>query len=134
MLHALLLALTLGSAPRAAIAADSARPDGEVQEIVLRHADDVRKCYQSEGLRRDPAMRVMLELELTILPTGRVDSAAVSTPDVKGPGVAEVAACISTAARNWRFERGPYAADTFVFPLRLLPEEPQRVARTSATD
>ena len=33
----------------------------------------------------------------------------------------EVARCLTTSIRNWRFDRGPYAVETIVFPFRFTP-------------
>ena len=123
MTHAFLLAVALTVTPPAPVAAaDSVRAAHEVRETILRHTSDVRRCYQSEGLRRNPTLSGAVELELTILPTGHVDSAAVAATSLSGPGVREVTVCLTTTARNWRFERGPYAVETVVFPFILSPE------------
>lgn len=120
MMHAFLLAVVLSSASPAP--ADSVRAAQEIRETILRHTSDVRRCYQSEGLRRNPSLSGAVELELTILPTGRVDNAAVLATSLVGPGVPEVSTCLTTTARNWRFGRGPYAVETVVFPFVFSPE------------
>lgn len=118
----LLLAALLAVAPAPAPAhTDSLRSDGEVRATVLRHAADVRRCYQDEGLRRNPALTGHLELELTILPTGRVDSVIVAATSLRGDGVKEVTTCLAQAARQWRFERGPFATEQVVFPFVFAP-------------
>lgn len=124
MLHALALALLLDVSPAPA-AADSVRADAEIRQTVLRHAADVRGCYEREGLRRDPSLVGTLEVEVTVLPTGVVDSVAVGAMVMAGNGQREVAACIATIARHWRFERGPYAVETIVLPFALVPERPK---------
>ena len=98
------------------------RQEVEVRATVLRHAPDIRRCYQDEGLRRNPALAGQIEVELTILPTGTVDSVNVAT-SLAGPGQHEVSTCVATRARNWRFERGPYAVETVVFPFVFTPDE-----------
>lgn len=124
MTPAILIALVLASHPAAdSIApADSVRQEVEVRQTVLRHAPDVRRCYQDEGLRRNPELAGQIEVELTILPTGTVDSVNVAT-NLAGPGQHEVTVCVASRARNWRFERGPYAVETVVFPFVFSPEE-----------
>lgn len=126
MTPALLIALALlGPAPVApdsVPAGDSVRREVEVRETVLRHAPDVRRCYQDEGLRRNPELSGKIDLELTILPTGTVDSVNVAT-SFAGPGRHEVTTCVALRARNWRFDRGPYAVETVVFPFVFTPEE-----------
>lgn len=128
MTPAVLIALVLSVHPAAlarpdSIAADdSVRREVEVRETVLRHAPDVRRCYQDEGLRRNPDLAGKIEVELTILPTGTVDSVNVAT-NLAGPGQEEVTVCVALRARNWRFERGPYAVETVVFPFVFSREE-----------
>lgn len=125
MTPAFLIALVLAAHPAAADstpAADSVRREVEVRATVLRHAPDVRRCYQDEGLRRNPELAGKIELELTILPTGTVDSVNVAT-SLAGPGQQEVTTCVAYRARSWRFERGPYAVETVVFPFVFTPAE-----------
>lgn len=133
MTPALLIALVLAARPAATagipaptIAADSVRQEVEVRATVLRHAPDVRRCYQDEGLRRNPELKGKIEVELTILPTGTVDSVNVAT-SLAGPGQHEVSSCVALRARNWRFERGPYAVETVVFPFVFSPEEREKL-------
>ena len=129
MLYALAFALAL-AAPGATVApaapalaaADSVRADDDMRSIVLRNARDVRRCYEREGLRRNAALRGTLEVELTILPTGVVEHASVVTVGFAGTGTDELRACVVTAVKNWRFERGPYSVETVVFPFHLAPE------------
>jgi hypothetical protein len=119
---ALLLAVALAVAPSPApVGPDSLRSDGEVRATVLRHASDVRRCYQDEGLRRNPGLMGHVELELTILPTGRVDSVTVSAISLRGDGVKEVTTCLARTARQWRFERGAYLVEQVVFPFVFAP-------------
>ena len=102
-------------------AGDSVRADRIIRETVLRHARDARRCYETEGLRRNPALTSTIELEVTILPTGIVEH-AVARPDGPRSGATEVAACLAIVARNWRFERGPFDVEVIVFPFVLRPE------------
>jgi hypothetical protein len=125
MLHTLALALLLDASPAPAAAADSVRASAEIRQTILRHAADVRGCYEREGLRRDPSLVGTLEVEVTVLPTGVVDSVAVGEMVMAGNGQREVALCIATVARHWRFERGPYAVETIVLPFALVPERPK---------
>ena len=133
MTHAVLLAiaLTLSSSKQRA---DSVRAETEVRETVIRHANDVRRCYTDEGLRRNPTLSGAVELEITILPTGTVDGAAVARTSLAGLGQQEVTGCLTTAARNWRFERGPYAIETVVFPFVFSPDQTSVVERATAEE
>jgi hypothetical protein len=135
MLHALALAILLEAAPppaATAAAADSIRADAEIRQTILRHAADVRGCYEREGLRRDPSLKGTVEVEMTVLPSGVVDSVAVATMIMAGNGQREVASCIATVARHWRFERGPYLVETIVLPFTLVPERPKDAVAASA--
>jgi len=134
MTPAILIALALlGPVKRdSTVAPDSLRREVEVRATVLRHAPDVRRCYQDEGLRRNPALSGKIDLELTILPTGTVDSVSVAT-NFAGPGEREVTTCVASRARNWRFDRGPYAVETVVFPFVFTPEERAKMNASTVT-
>jgi len=121
MLHAVLLAALLSTPPRPA--ADSVRSDDDVRMVALRHATEIRQCYESHGLKVNPSLGGTLEVELLVLPTGRVDSAAVSRSQLAGPGKQEVEACVVSAVRNWRFDRGNYVLESIVYPFQLRRDE-----------
>lgn len=129
MLSSLALVLALGTTPPSARAlpdtapADTVRADTEIRQVVLRNAADVRRCYEREGLRRNPELTGLLEIRMTILPTGRVDEVALATNSMRGPGVDEVVRCIASVARHWRFDRGAYPVETIVLPFNLTPAE-----------
>jgi hypothetical protein len=123
MLHQIALALVLAASPDpAAVAADSARAEEDLRTTVLRNARDVRRCYEREGLRRNARLQGTVEVELTILPTGVVEHVAVTTLGLEGDGARETSACVATAARHWRFERGPFVVETVVFPFFFAPD------------
>jgi hypothetical protein len=125
MLSSLALVLALGTAPHPAVpgpaAPDTIRADTEIRQVVLRNAADVRRCYEREGLRRNPELTGLIEIRMTILPTGRVDEVALATSSMRGRGVDEVVRCIAKVARHWRFERGAYSVETVVLPFSLTP-------------
>lgn len=116
------------SLPPARPPADSIRPDSEIRLAVLRHATEVRRCYESEGLRRDPRLNGFIDLVLTIQPTGVVSEVAVRTDSLTGTSAAEVGKCLVTIARHWRFDRGPYGVETIVLPFVLTPNAETRRA------
>lgn len=110
------------TAPRAGVAAlDSVRTDVDIRQVALHHAADVRGCYESQGLRRNPGLSGVVEIELRVLPTGVVDSARVSSSQLAGSGKLEVERCLVETARNWRFDRGPFGVETIVYPFTLSP-------------
>src|SRR5687768_12083091 len=125
MLSSLALVLALGSSPAAgapALAApDTIRAETEIRQVVLRNSADVRRCYEREGLRRNPELTGSIEIRMTILPTGRVDEVALARSSMSGRGVDEVVRCIASVARHWRFERGAYSVETIVLPFTLTP-------------
>jgi TonB family protein len=120
MLHVVLLATLLGGPSLSRPAADSVRPDEEVRQVALRHATEIRECYESRGLKVNPALAGTVEVELIVLPTGRVDSASVSTSQLAGPGKHEVESCVVANVRNWRYERGPFAKESIVYPFQFV--------------
>jgi hypothetical protein len=131
MLHTLLIALSLHAPAATMPATDSIRSDVEIRQTVLRNAGDVRRCYELEGLRRDPSLAGSVEIALTVLPTGAVDSVAVAQVALRGEGTREVTRCITTVARNWRFERGPYVTETILLPFRLRPGDRSPMTKVS---
>ncbi len=120
MLATLALALALASPPGRP-AADSVRSDRDIRLAALRHVADVKRCYEKEGLARNPALSGTLDVTITVLATGVVSGATVAAGDLRGLGAREVATCLTTAIRNWRFDRGPYIVETIVFPFRFSP-------------
>ena len=134
---ALVLSLAAGQPaperlPRASAPGDSARADRDIRLAALRNVADVRRCYEREGLTRDPGLAGMLEVTVTVLPTGIVSEATVTSRDMRGLGARDVESCLTTALRNWRFDRGPYAVETIVFPFRFSPDGPPYFPRVDA--
>ncbi len=125
MMHLLLLAFSLGAAR-----VDSIRPDAEVREVALRHASEIQQCYELNGLRLNPSLSGTVEVEATVLASGRVDSVAVSRSELRGSGRQEVESCIATAVHNWRFDRGPFATEIVVYPFSLV-KDPASLIRAS---
>jgi len=128
----LVLALAAAVAGPASASADSVRTDRDVRLTALRNARSITRCYVDEGLRRATDLAGVVEVELTIEATGIVSEARVSSATLRGPGAHEVAACIATVARQWRFERGPYDVETVIFPFVLRPEKTKDEAARSA--
>lgn len=126
------LALLLTVAASGATPTDSTRADREIRLVALRHVADVRRCYEREGLTRDPGLTGTLDVTVTVLATGVVREAAVTAEDMRGVGAREVAACLRTVIRNWRFDRGPYAVETIVFPFDFKPEHSRGARLTSS--
>jgi hypothetical protein len=62
----------------------------------------------------------MFEVEVTVAPSGRVEDAQVAASALSGLGHQEVESCITTSVKNWRFEKGPFATETIVFPFNLV--------------
>ena len=99
---------------------DSVRPDVDVRLVALRHAAEIQRCYETEGLRVNPGLGGMIEVEVTVGPSGRVEDAAVASSNLSGAGHHEVETCITSSVKNWRFEKGPFAIETFVYPFNLV--------------
>jgi hypothetical protein len=125
MVHTLIISLALASnvtlAPQQP---DSLRPDTDVRLVALRHAPEIQRCYETEGLRVNPGLGGVIEVEVTVGPSGRVEDAEVGSSALSGAGGQEVESCIKTTVRNWRFERGPYALETIVYPFNLVRDRP----------
>jgi len=123
--------LTLLAAISMDSASDSLRSDAEIREVVLRHAPAVRACYETEGLTRNSKLTGTVELEIRILPVGRVDSVQVIGSGMTGPGTREVTECITAIARNWRFARGPYSVELVILPFSLRPARSSSIHATA---
>ena len=124
MSYSLALVLSLVVLPPSAVPNDSIRSDADIRSAVMRHAPAVRKCYEVEGLGRNPALAGSVEIMVTILPTGAVTDVEVSTDKFRGVGEKEVAKCLAGVARSWRFDRGPYIVETIILPFDLVRNLP----------
>ena len=126
MPYSLALALSLLVPPASAVSSpsDSIRTDAAIRATVLRHASAVQKCYETEGLQRNPTLTGSVEITVTILPTGLVTDVGVSIEGFKGAGRDEVARCLAGVARNWKFDRGPYVTETIILPFDLVRDTP----------
>src|SRR5205085_11274764 len=123
MLHTLVLSLAMAS--RMSLPPqqpDSVRPDIDVRLVALRHAGEIQRCYETQGLRVNPGLGGTIEVEVTVGPSGRVEDAEVSASNLSGAGHQEVETCITSSVRNWRFEKGPFAIETIVYPFNLVRE------------
>ena len=116
---ALMLSLLSASPSARATPADSIRSDANIRSAALRHAPQVRKCYEAEGLGRNPNLTGSVEITVTILPTGAVSEVDVKPLGLKGAGAVEVAKCLETAAKTWKFDRGPYVVESVILPFQL---------------
>src|SRR5512147_3252419 len=116
----IVLAVSLAFPPRG-LASDSMRTDRDIRLAALRHVADVKRCYEREGLARNPALTGTVDVAVTVLATGVVSEATATSVDMEGVAAREVARCLTTAIRHWRFDRGPYAVETIVFPFRFTP-------------
>jgi hypothetical protein len=121
MLHTFLLSFALATRLVALPQnPDSLRPDLDVRLVALRHAGEIQRCYENQGLKVNPGLGGMIEVEVTVAPSGRVEDANVSASALSGIGRQEVESCITTTVKNWRFERGPYTTETIVYPFNLV--------------
>lgn len=130
MLSSLLLAALVG-ASTPSVPSDSLRPDHEIRQVALRHATEIRNCYESHGLRVNPTLSGTIEVELHVLPTGRVDTATIAGSQLAGSGKQEVEECVLTVVRHWRFERGPFAKEAIIYPFQLTRNDERIQMRSS---
>jgi hypothetical protein len=125
MLHflALSLALSAQSTTIPTQKTDSVRADDAIRMVALRHAKDIQTCYENHGLKVNPTLTGTVEVEVTVLPSGRVRNANVSASALRGTGRENVESCITTAVKNWRYQRGNFAVETIVYPFSLVPDK-----------
>lgn len=121
MLHTFVLSLALaGGVAATPQRPDSIRSDLDVRLVALRHAAEIQRCYEDQGLRVNPGLSGMVEVEVTVAPSGRVQEANVASSALSGAGRVEVESCITTTMKNWRFDKGPYTTETIVYPFNLV--------------
>ena len=99
------------------------RTSTELTAVARRYAGTVKNCYEQQGLKADPALRGLLQVELTVLPSGAVETAAATSTNVNGAGMAEVATCVAEAAREWRLSEGAPGTERLVLEYDLVPPE-----------
>lgn len=73
----------------------------EVGESARAHAPQLERCYQEEGLTRNPALAGLVRLVIEV-DAGRVTSARVVDRSWTGAGVAETESCLIRTVRGWR--------------------------------
>jgi TonB family protein len=135
MLFTLVFSVALAAQPVSPVQpADSVRPDNDVRLVALRHASEIQRCYETHGLRVNPGLGGTIEVEVTVLPSGRVGGASVTASSLAGAGRAEVEACITMAVKNWRFERGPVVTETIVYPVNLVRNRGTAVNTSVSSD
>ena len=111
--------------PAQPVAVDSTYRDStEVADVARRYAGTVKNCYEQEGLKLDPTLRGLLQLDLTVLPTGAVQAATATAINVTGAGMPAVATCVAAAAREWRFSEGAAGTERLLLDFDLLPPAP----------
>src|SRR5438105_13169733 len=92
MLHTLVLSLAMAS--RMSLPPqqpDSVRPDIDVRLAALRHAGDIQRCHETQGLRVNPGLGGSIEDKDTVGPSGRSEDVAGSASNSCGAGSHDVA-------------------------------------------
>lgn len=85
-----------------AVAAGSSPGDvTEVGRTARAHAPQLQRCYQEEGLMRNPSLAGLVRLAIDV-EGGRVTAARVVYRSWTGAGVAETESCLIGAIRGWR--------------------------------
>lgn len=116
MRRAVIVAVALAAVEESAL-----RDAAEIDAVGRRYAGVVRTCYQEQGLKGDPTLGGLLRVELTVLPTGVVRAAAATATRVRGIGMPAVSACVTKAARAWRFSDGAPRIERVVLEYDLKP-------------
>ncbi|MFY0531012.1 AgmX/PglI C-terminal domain-containing protein [Nannocystis pusilla] len=88
-----------------------------IRRVVRAHVGEVRACYE-QGLKRDPNLKGRVTLDLRIETSGEVSSASVVEDTLTE---SSVAACISAAARRWKFPADAPNVATVRYPFVLEP-------------
>lgn len=86
---------------------------GEIQRVVNAHVHQVQACYERQ-LMKDPSLGGKITLEWVISGSGGVGSVRVKQSTVRS---AEVASCIQSAIRGWKFPAPRGGAVTVTYPF-----------------
>jgi TonB family protein len=84
------------------------------KKIKSQYQGQVQKCY-NDALKANSGLKGRVDVTITIGVGGNVTSVDVSGFD------SGVDACISAAARRWRFDKPPNGPATFQFPFTFRP-------------
>src|SRR5947207_1177499 len=113
MRRAALLVIALAAPARADVAA--CLDKAPIQHAVRSHMREVRACYE-RALERDPAREGTLTVRFTVLSTGQVGSAEVSSSDLDDPAMEQ---CVVEAVRRWRFPATQGGRIAVSYPFRF---------------
>jgi hypothetical protein len=87
--------------------------------LILRHAAEVRRCYEAHGLPGNPALGGRVVFRWLISETGRVAWSGVQESSL---GSEAVEACIGESLCNWTFPPTDGGGTTVVdFPFTFTP-------------
>jgi outer membrane biosynthesis protein TonB len=107
-----------GSVAAEAAEVDSADIDqGKLGAFVRARMGLLKACYEN-ALKRNPQLRGRMRIRFTILETGGIADLAVVE---NGLGSPDVASCISSTMRAWRFPFRPSGPVTVDYPLVFSP-------------
>lgn len=86
---------------------------GEIQRVVNAHVHQVQACYERQ-LMKDPSLGGKITLEWVIASSGGVSSVRVKQSTVRS---SDVASCIQSAVRGWKFPSPKGGAVTVTYPF-----------------
>ncbi|MCD6498515.1 MAG: AgmX/PglI C-terminal domain-containing protein [Deltaproteobacteria bacterium] len=75
---------------------------GIIRRIILRHINQVRYCYESRALARNPHASGLVTVQFAIGSNGRVRTARIASTTLHNPASER---CIALSVRRWRFPK-----------------------------
>lgn len=82
-----------------------------IRQVVRRHLNEVRYCYQKELQSYPDGLDGRVTVRFEIQPAGTVSSSSVTATTLNVPSIES---CLEAAARRWRFPRAPTGGVTVV--------------------
>lgn len=91
-----------------------------IRRVIRSHLKEIKFCYEQQ-LIHDASLQGRVEVQLTITPSGRVESGVIKSSTVNDSGVET---CITNAVRRWEFPASTHAGISVVsYPFVLTLAE-----------
>lgn len=105
---------------RAAASAGESLSADVIRGVIRRHLKEIQYCYVSVGIRSNPRLRGTVKVTFTVLPSGHVGKAEVSSSTLHHVATQR---CILSAIRRWRFPRSRGKLVYVTYPFHFKPHD-----------
>ena len=109
------------SAP-AVVSAPSMGPRRDISDLgsfVRDRQQQLRVCYEENGLKVNPNLAGTIVTAISIEPSGSVSGVNITRRTWSGAGSSESESCILRRIRSWRFPSSEAGAGTYSFPFNF---------------